>query len=180
MMWPLIPLIDIVSFPLRKIATQISVGLWNVFGGNAIQNGTSVLSKGTEALKDGEAYSLQIAAACSGMRSLFALVMISLMFAYIGVKKSWHSFFIVAVMIPVAVFGNVVRILMLLGGTVLWGNEFAVGTDAEPSGYHLGAGFLVYFIALFCMFFMVGVLNGGIGKLFKRKKVVSRRIEGEA
>jgi len=178
MMWPLLPLIDIISFPLRKIATQISVGLWNVFGGGAMQNGTSILSKGSESLRDGEAYSLQIAAACSGMRSLFALIMISLMFAYVGVKKEVHRFVVVGVMIPVAIFGNVVRIMLLLGGTVLWGNEFAVGTDAEPSGYHLGAGFLVYFIALFCMLLLVTMLNGGLAKFFKRKKVISKKVGG--
>ncbi len=175
MMWPLIPLVDIISFPLRKVATETTVFLWNLFGGEAIRNGTSIVSAGAEGVSEGERYSLQIAAACSGMRSLFALLMISLIFAYVGVKKGWHRMVVVAAMLPVAVAGNVVRVMLLLGGTIWWGNDFAVGTDAEPSGYHLGAGFVVYFIALFCMFILVAVLNGGFKKLYKRKKVVVRR-----
>jgi exosortase len=164
MMWPLIPLIDLISFPLRKVATEATVFLWNLFGAS-------------ELAKEGEAYSLQIAAAFSGMRSLFALLMISLIFAFVGVKKSIHRLTIVAAMIPIAVAGNVVRIMLLLGGTILWGNDFAVGTDAEPSGYHLCAGFVVYFVALFCMFILVGALNGGLKRLMKRKKVVSRVVQ---
>jgi len=174
MMWPLLPLIDIISFRMRKIATEVTVFLWNIFGGNALQNGTSIINQASEGVAEGEGYSLQIAAACSGMRSLFALLMISLIFAYIGVKKVAHSIIVVLAMFPIAIAANVVRIILLLGGTVIWGNEFAVGSDAEPSGYHLGAGFAVYFVALFCMIVLVGTLNGGISKVFSKKKVVSK------
>lgn len=179
MMWPLIPLIDIISFPLRKVATEVTVGLWNLFGGNAVQNGTSIMNAASDGVAAGEGYSLQIAAACSGMRSLFALIMISLMFAYTGVKKTGHRFVVVGAMIPIAVLGNVVRIMLLLGGTILWGHDFAVGSDAEPSGYHLGAGFAVYFVALFSMFVLVGLLNGGFKKLFKKRKVVSKIVNAK-
>ena len=178
MMWPLLPLIDIISFPLRKVATEVTVGIWNLFGGNAMQNGTSIVNSGSEELAMGDGYSLQIAAACSGMRSLFALMMISLIFAYMGVRKVSHRFIVVAAMIPIAIAGNVVRIMLLLGGTILWGNDFAVGSDAEPSGYHLGAGFAVYFVALFVMFILVGALNGGLKKLLKKRKVVSKVVNG--
>lgn len=178
MMWPLTPLIDLISFPLRKAATEMTVMIWNFCGGSALQNGTAIMSAGNGELVDGDKYSLQIAAACSGLRSLFALLMISLVFAYIGVKKSWHRFFVVGMMVPVAILGNVVRILMLLGGTVLWGNDFAVGTDANPSAFHLGAGFAVYFIALCCMFAIVAIFNDGFRKLLRPRKVVSRRLEG--
>jgi exosortase len=177
MMWPLIPLIDVISFPLRKVATEATVFIWNLFGGNAIRNGTAIVNEASELVKEGEAYSLKVDAACSGMRSLFALLMISLIFAFVGVKSSVHRLIVVATMIPIAVAGNVIRIMLLLGGTILWGNDFAVGTDAEPSGYHLGAGFAVYFIALFSMFLLVGALSGGLKGFLKRKKVVSRIVK---
>lgn len=176
MVWPLIPLIDVISFPLRKIATEVTVFLWNLFGGNAVRTGTAIFSAGSEGVAAGEHYSLQIAAACSGLRSLFALLMLSLIFAAVGVKKTWHRFFIVSMMIPVAIAGNVVRIKLLLAGTILWGNDFAVGSDADPSTYHLGAGFMVYFVALFCMFSLVAILNGGdLKKFLKRKKSVIKK-----
>ena len=180
MMWPLIPLIDLISFPLRKVATETTVLLWNGFGGDALRNGTSIVSAADADWAEGERYSLQVAAACSGMRSLFALFMISLLFAYVGVRKGWHRLVVVGAMIPVAIAGNVLRVLLLLGGTVLWGDAFAVGTDTEPSAYHLAAGFAVYGVALIAMFTLVSGLNGGLSQLRRRRKVVSRRIGGRS
>lgn len=172
MMWPLTPLIDIISFPLRKVATELTVKIWNFLGYETVQNGTSILSAATEEFARGEKFTLQIAAACSGLRSLFALLMISLIFAYVGVKKNWHRVIVVVSMFPIAVLANVVRISLLLLGTILWGNDFAIGSDASPSSYHLGAGFVVYFISLFLMFGLVSLLNGNWFVFFNKKKIV--------
>lgn len=177
MMWPLTPLIDYISFPLRKIATTLTVFLWDLMGIGVVQNGTAILSAAEQGLQEGEKFSLAIAAACSGLRSLFALFMISLLFAYIGVREDWKRLVVVLAMVPIAIFANVVRISLLLIGTILWGNEFAIGSDASPSSYHLGAGFAVYIISLFCMFFLVALLNKGVLKLFKRKALVIKRKE---
>lgn len=175
MMWPLTPLIDYISFPLRKIVTTLTVFLWNTLGIDVVQNGTAILSAGEGELQEGEKFRLAIAAACSGLRSLFALVMISLLFAYVGVKEEWKRLVVVLAMFPIAIFANVVRISLLLVGTIFWGNDFAIGTDASPSGYHLGAGFVVYIISLFCMLFLVTLLNKGSLKLFKRRSLVVKR-----
>ncbi len=67
---------------------------------------------------------------CSGIRSLFALTMIAALYAYFAVKPMWKQFIVFACAIPLAILGNLLRILMLTFGTIAFGTEFAIGKDA--------------------------------------------------
>ena len=51
---------------------------------------------------------------------------------------------------PLAVAGNLARIIMLTIGTVAFGSEFALGKNPleNPSWFHLAAGYLVFLVAL--------------------------------
>jgi len=83
MMWPWIFLIDKVSLPLQKIMTTLTAGVLTVIGDDFIKEGTMIRSAPTEEYIAGERFSLAVAAACSGLRSFFALAMISLFYGYI-------------------------------------------------------------------------------------------------
>ena len=121
----------------------------------------------------GDRFSLGIAVACSGLRSLFALGMVSLLYGYISLKKGWHRLILAASAVPFAIFGNFVRMLLLYYGTVWVSKDFAIGTDDHPSAFHTGAGIAVFIVALICMLVLVEVLNRGF-KSLRRKRVRSR------
>jgi len=91
-------------------------------------------------------FAIDIADPCSGIRGLFALVMIAAIYAFIAFDRLWQQAIIVALAVPVVVLGNLVRIVILTLGTIHFGEIFALGTNTSPSWFHEGAGYLVYLI----------------------------------
>ena len=91
-------------------------------------------------------FAIDIADPCSGIRSLFALVMIAAVYAFIAFEKAWQQLLIIALAVPLVFLGNLVRIVILALGTIHFGETFALGTNAQPSWFHEFAGYLVYLI----------------------------------
>jgi exosortase/archaeosortase family protein len=91
-------------------------------------------------------FAIDIADPCSGIRSLFALVMIASLYAFIAFEKPWQQIILIALSVPLVFIGNLARIVMLTLGTIHFGRDFALGTNDHPSWFHEGAGYLVYFI----------------------------------
>ena len=91
-------------------------------------------------------FAIDIADPCSGIRSLFALVMIAAVYSFIAFDKVWQQLVIIALAVPLVIVGNLVRIVLLALGTIHFGEAFALGTNTQPSWFHEGAGYLVYFI----------------------------------
>lgn len=150
--WPMPFLEAPVAFPLRMIMSELAAGVLNFVGLNVIKVGTSVVSAPdvTLGLAAGQRFAVDIADPCSGIRSLFALTMISALYAYFAVKPLWKQVVVFLCAVPLAVAGNLVRILMLTFGTVVFGAEFAIGKNAltDPSWFHIAAGYLVFVVAL--------------------------------
>jgi exosortase len=146
---PLVFLEEMIAFRLRLLMSTASVHLLNFFGFGAVQQGTAILSApnallGTQA---GTGFSVDVADPCSGIRSLFALTMATALYAFFMIKPIWKQIFLFLCAIPLAIAGNMARILMLTVGTIAFGSEFAIGSLEEPSAFHLGAGFLVFIVA---------------------------------
>jgi len=108
---------------------------------NTLQ-GTSIMSAPGAA----SPFAIDIADPCSGIRGLFALVMIASIYAFIAFDRLWQQAIIIALAVPVVILGNLVRIVILTLGTMHFGEAFALGTNTTPSWFHEGAGYLVYLI----------------------------------
>jgi exosortase len=155
-----VPFLDnILAFPLRMIMSQASVGVLNFLGVGAVKVGTAILSAPDElsGLKTGARFSVDVADPCSGIRSLFALMMVSALYGYFTQPGVWRKVSLFFCAIPLAVLGNLARILMLTIGTIAMGSETAIGSLDDPSFFHMLAGYLVFIVAL------AGLI--GIGKL---------------
>jgi len=148
---------------LRLLMTKISTHLLNFIGMDSIQNGTAILSAPhfEVGIQAGQLFSLEVAAACSGLRSLFALMMMSALAGYLMLDKPWQRWVLFFSSVPLAVIGNVFRIVLLACGAQMFGSPFAIGTEQQPSSYHMLAGFAVYLVALGGMFLIGWLLNGG-------------------
>jgi exosortase len=161
-MWPLLFLESSLAVPLRYImvhaasATMSAVGIENLSVGTAIVSAADV----AEGLAQGERFQLDVADPCSGIRSLFALMMISGLYGFITLKGFWKPSVLFLASLPLAVAGNLVRILLLLFGVLGFGNEVAIGPEGAPSLYHLMAGFAVFAVALIGMVGVASVLRG--------------------
>ena len=153
---------------------KFTAGFLNLIGDPAVAHGTAILSKATDTLAEGERFQLNIAGACSGLRSLFALVMIGLIYVYLFLKVEWKRWLLFFCIPLVAVLGNFVRMIVLYVGVIWFGSEFAIGEgEGDESAYHIGAGLVVFVIALIALGFLVKVLNGS----GRKKKVKLTRVE---
>ena len=159
--WPMPFLDPIIALPLRLIMSEMAYRILNLVGIPCLQNGTGLLSAPDAAagLLIGQRFHIDIADPCSGIRSLFALLMFSALFAYLFVPKFWQQWTLFLCAFPLAILGNLCRVLLLVFGCILFGNAFALGTDDEPSAYHEGCGFVVYGVALGVEFLLAELMT---------------------
>ncbi|MDQ5980173.1 MAG: hypothetical protein QG602_3148 [Verrucomicrobiota bacterium] len=100
-------MLDTVGFYLRLGVIEVSWRLAHLVGIDVIRNGTQLMSP------DG-GFSYDVAAACSGMRSLTALAALSLLLGYLNFR-SWGVRTLVGLLcFPFAFVGNVVRIFAVI------------------------------------------------------------------
>lgn len=164
--WPMQPLEDSLASPLRPKTAAMAASLLNTTGVPSANEGSALQSAADSAhgLQIGDRFSLDVDAKCSGINSLFALMMISALLGYLALKQPRSRLILFACAIPLAVAGNVVRLLLLVAGTLTFGSEFAVGRrlgeHQEMSPYHMFAGFAVFGVALAGMFALCWLLEG--------------------
>jgi len=150
-MWPMVYLEEGVGYRLRVLMVECVSTVLNVLQIDTIRDGTALISApNAEAGRAlGEVFSLKVDGPCSGMRSLFALLMVSALFGYFSQKSIIRRLFIFACSLPLAIVANMARIFILLGGSALFGQSFAVGNEEqEVSTFHFISGIAVYLVAL--------------------------------
>ena len=159
--WPMPFLDPIIAFPLRMVMSTLASHLLPMIGIPCLQNGTALLSPPDvlHGIPVGKRFQIDIADPCSGIRSLFALLMLSSLIAYLFVPKLWQQWLIFLSAFPLAIVGNLVRVVMLVIGSIAFGSAFAIGTTDNPSWYHEGCGFLIYGVALGLELFLASLLT---------------------
>jgi len=164
--WPMQPLEDSVASPLRPFTASTAASVLNVLGTPALNEGSALQSAPDAArgTRVGDAFSLDVDAKCSGINSLFALMMISALLGYLALRRPRSRLILFLCSVPLAVAGNVVRLLLLVWGTLSFGQEFAVGRHFEDhqemSFFHTFAGFAVFGVALAGMFALCWLFEG--------------------
>jgi EpsI family protein len=147
--WPLPFLDTAVAFPMRLLVSHSAFYALNILGIPTIQDGTALLSAPTAAgLPLGGRFQIDIADPCSGLHSLLPLLMFSAFYCYFFFNRWWQQWTVFFSALPFTIAGNVVRILLLVVGCLLWGSNFAIGTTDVPSTYHEGCGFVVFVVVL--------------------------------
>ncbi len=140
-----VSMLDSVGFWLRLWVIAASQTLAHAAGIDVIRNGTQLFAP------DGS-YQYDVAAACSGVRSLMALMALSLLVGYLNFRPVWLRALVLLLSLPFAYVGNVARI----SGVV-----FAAEWFGEKAGVllHEWAGFLVFVIVLGLVLASVNLLR---------------------
>jgi exosortase len=148
--WPFVFLDQYLGFPLRLLMSGASAHFLNLVGVPTLKDGTAILSAPNPAagLLTGQRFSVDVADPCSGLHSLFALTMVSAFYAILMLRRWWQVLVVTLTALPLAIFGNLCRIVMLTVGALQFGNAFAIGSLENPSWFHDAAGILVYVAAL--------------------------------
>jgi exosortase B len=92
-------------------------------------------------------YQLLVADACSGMNSMFSLSALGVLYLYFQQRqRTWCRLLVLAFIVPVSIFANVIRVLVLILVTYYLG-------DAAGQGFmHQFAGLMLFLVALSLLF----------------------------
>jgi exosortase len=163
--WPYLFLEDTLAFQLRYFMVGMTARLLNLAGIATLQDGTSLISAGTAQRAPGAWFSLTVDGPCSGMRSLFALMMVAALYGYFRQRTFWRRALLFMLSIPLAVLANMLRIAILIVTSILFGQEFAVGRGEDyASNFHLLAGIAVFLAGLLGLKAAEALLNRCCGR----------------
>jgi exosortase len=137
-------LLNLVSFPLQLQATKISVWIINVFGMPVYREGNMLYFAQAQ---------LEVAEACSGIRSIISLVMLSVLLSYISTSGFLQKAILVACAIPAAMMANILRV----SGTGILAHFF--GDQVARGFLHDFSGMVVFAFGLSVIFFISKLLN---------------------
>jgi exosortase len=118
-----------ISLPLQFFASCLGGWLLSLTGIPVVREGNVI---------NLPSITLDVAEACSGLRSLFSLLTVAIFYGYFFEENGKRRLLLVASAVPIAIVANGVRIMC--SGVVgqQWGAEWAEGF------YHLGSGVLVF------------------------------------
>ena len=108
-------------------------------------------------------YQLLVEDACAGMNSLTGLTAVSLFYIYVMHRASWrYALLLVMMIIPIAIFVNLLRVLALILITYYYG-------DAAAQGFlHVTTGLVLFSLAIASIFALDAVLHPLYRALGKR------------
>ncbi len=152
LMIPLNFLDEKVGFPLQLLMARSSTGILNMMGIETTRIGTGIYSR---------VFHFDVAAPCSGIRSLMALTTVTAAYAYVTQhvqRKRWVLFLSA---MPLAVLGNVARVTSIALVAQVYGQEIASQT------YHEYSGFIVFAVALSSMVVIGLLLNFPFRRYFE-------------
>lgn len=104
------------------------------------------------------AFSIDVAEPCSGMRSLFAMMALTAGYAYFTQPTWFRRGLLFVLSIPIAIFGNVMRILTIAAVASACSADFAMGF------YHDYSGYVVFLTAVLLMVAAGGLITKGASK----------------
>jgi len=159
------------SMPLGNQAEAITTRLqllvsWLV-GLIAHGIGIGVVRAGNLLFDPSGTYQYEVAAPCSGIRSLFVIFLLAACYGFIVFRSPWKRLLMMALAFPLAVLGNLIRMLLIIVaasfGGQSWGNYVH---DGGPGGI---ISLLPYVLAMLVLF---GV-GGRLEKWFVEEKLPS-------
>jgi exosortase len=123
---------NVIAFPLQLFAAQTAAFCMSGVGVPVVREGNVIVLAQT---------TLEVADACSGIRSLQALLALAAVYAFLTQRTLWRRAVIFASAIPIAIAANAFRV----SGTGLLAHYF--GLETAQGFYHSLAGYLMFGVA---------------------------------
>ncbi|MFA7059611.1 MAG: exosortase A [Pedobacter sp.] len=135
---------DAVAFPLKIFVTKVSVLTLQMLGIVVIREGNIIMFP---------ALTLEVADACSGIRSLISLLALAVALAFFLKISPFKRLVMICAAVPIAIFSNAVRVIVTGVLAQYWGAKAAEGF------FHEFAGMVVFAMAM-AMLVSLGTLLG--------------------
>jgi exosortase D (VPLPA-CTERM-specific) len=133
---------DAAAFPLKIFVTKVSVLTMKAIGIVVMREGNIIMFP---------TLTLEVADACSGIRSLISLLALAAAYAFILRISPWKRLILICAAVPIAVFTNAVRVIVTGILAQYWGAKAAEGF------FHEFAGMVVFAVAM-AMLISLGAL----------------------
>jgi len=126
-----------IAFPLQLLASRFGESTLNVLDIPVLREGNVIILANT---------TLEVAEACSGIRSLVSLLTLGIVYSYFTDQRGWVRVFVSLSTIPTAIISNGIRVAGIGICAHYFGGEVAPGFVHTFSGWAL---FVVAFVILF-------------------------------
>lgn len=132
-----------ITQPIKIIISTQAVNLLHALGYPIGSSGVSIQIA---------QYDLLVAAACAGLNSIISLTAICLFYIYVRHNANWrYSALLMLTIIPIAIFANFMRVILLILITYYFG-------DAAAQGFaHDFAGLVMFLISVLTIFALDGL-----------------------
>jgi len=106
-----------ITFPLQMLVCRVvEFVCHNILAIDIVRDGTKLLDPT-------QRYQYEVAAACSGIRSLFATGAVAIIYAMLCFQSWWKRGVLVVAAVPLAVLGNTLRMLAIVIAAEIWGQK---------------------------------------------------------
>ena len=135
---PLGSLADNITVPLRLLVSRLAVGFsQTVLGIDVIREGSLIFDAH-------KTFRYDVAPACSGIRSLISLVVLSTIYGAITFRTPWKRWLLLLLAPPLAIAGNTLRIILVILAGELFGQEAGLTVEQK-------LGFITFALAIVVM-----------------------------
>ncbi|HWY57509.1 MAG TPA: exosortase/archaeosortase family protein [Terriglobales bacterium] len=128
-----------ITFPLQMLASKVAALLLPIAGVPVLREGNVIHLP---------AMTLEVAEACSGVRSLLSLVTLAIIYGYLAETRRWARIVLAIAAIPIAVAANSLRIVITGLLVQYWDPGKAEGF------FHTFSGWLVFVASLTMLFLL--------------------------
>ena len=126
-----------ITFPLQLLASQMASALLPLAGVPVLRDGNIIQLP---------VMSLEVAEACSGIRSLLSLFTVAVIYGYFLERTTLRRTMLALASVPIALTANVVRIFGTGICVQYWNPDKAVGF------FHEFSGWLMFLVSLICLY----------------------------
>ena len=133
-----------ITFPLQLIASRLATVWLEVVGVPVLHDGNVLVLSNL---------SLEVAEACSGIRSLMSLIALAVAYGHLAEPRRWVRYALVVLMVPSAIVTNAMRIM----GAGVLAHKF--GPQAAEGFLHQFSGWVVFLATLVLIFLCHWILR---------------------
>jgi exosortase len=133
-----------ITFPLQLIASRLATVWLEVVGVPVLRDGNVLVLSN---------FSLEVAEACSGIRSLMSLIALAVAYGHLAEPRRWVRYALVVLMVPSAIVTNAMRIM----GAGVLAHKF--GPQAAEGFLHQFSGWVVFLATLVLIFLCHWILR---------------------
>lgn len=128
-----------IAFPLQLFASEFGAAVIEASNVPVLREGNIITLAGSR---------LEVAEACSGIRSLISLLTLGIVYGYFTDHRLWLRWVVALATVPIAIVANGLRV----AGTGVLAHYY--GAEAAEGFFHTFSGWIVFIVA-FAMLFVV-------------------------